>query len=44
MMTHHDDRLVMEEYNELVYEPRVWANDDVIVMMYYVFESLVDRR
>lgn len=43
MICHYGDRFVMEEYHEFILHPYIWANDDVIVMMYHVFDSLVHR-
>jgi len=43
MMTHHGDRLVMEEYHESILQPYIWDNNDVILMTYSVFESFVYR-
>lgn len=36
----HGDRKIYGAF----LQPHVWANDDVIVMMYHVFESLVHKR
>jgi len=43
ILSHVDDMHVLKESYGVLFQPHVWANDDVIVTLYHVFESLVQR-
>lgn len=42
-LSHRGDGLVLEESYGVILQPHVWANDDITVMMYHVFELWVHR-